>query len=76
MRAAGAYLIEAAVQIVLDALAANPAGLTNVEVAMTTGLDLHISNQNGYISWTILQWLVESGRVKKGGRTYTLVQPL
>lgn len=69
----GPELIHAAQQLVLDALRSNADGLTNAEVDERTVLNLPIQNQRGYITWTILQYLVQSGTVVKEGRRYKVV---
>lgn len=69
----GADLIVAAQQLVLDALKSNREGLTNSEVDERTNLNLPISKQRGYITWTILQYLLETGRVTKEGRRYVAI---
>jgi hypothetical protein len=72
--ARGRDWIQVAVQMVVEALAASPDGLTNVEVAGITGLDLKVSRQKTYITWTILRHLTDSGRVQKDGRIYRLAR--
>jgi hypothetical protein len=67
-RVRGADIISAAKELVLAELRSHPEGLTNVEVGRKTGLHLDIEKQTGYIQWTILQHLIEEGRVRKQGR--------
>ena len=50
----GTYLVRAMESLILDLLSKHPKGLTNAEVGDLTGLNLQISHQNGYITWTIL----------------------
>jgi hypothetical protein len=69
----GARLIADAVDLVRSELARHPEGMRNVDVATATGLNLPISTQPGYITWTILRYLVESGEVTKIGPLYHLV---
>ena len=68
----GEMLIAAAQELVLDALRSAPTGLTNAEVGVKTGLNLPIRNQNGYISWTILQYLLQNDRIEKVEGRYRL----
>ena len=68
----GEGLIAAAQELVLDALRSAPAGLTNAEVGMRTGLNLPIRAQNGYVTWTILQYLLQNDRVEKTEGRYRL----
>ena len=68
----GERIIEAAVGEVLRELSQHPKGMRNVELAQATGLDLPVRAQKHYISYTILMYLVEQGRVLKEGRVYRL----
>jgi hypothetical protein len=70
--AQGDELLAAAERLVLDVIRASDEGLTNMEVARETGLYLPVSRQRGYISWTILQHLVETGRLERRGPRYRL----
>ena len=72
-RPAGAYLTEAALTLVIDVLEAHPEGMSNRDVGLATGLNLAISKQEGYITWTILQFLLETGRVAKEGALWRLI---
>jgi IclR helix-turn-helix domain len=69
-RSSGQDLLERAEQLVLEILATAPEGLTNAEVARATGLDVPVSKQGGYISWTLLRHLIETDRVVRVGRRY------
>ena len=71
-RPAGTYLIQAAVNLVIDVLDAHPEGMSNQDVGQATGLNLAISKQGGYITWTILQFLLETGRAVKEGPLWKL----
>jgi hypothetical protein len=68
----GHKLIESAIEMVIDELRRHPDGLRNVEVGELTGLFLLVANHPGYITWTILRYLVEQKRVEKRGRIYRL----
>lgn len=68
----GQHILEAAQDLVVEALQSAPDGLTNVEVQNQTGLYLEVANHSGYISWTILNHLVLVGRVVRDGRLYRL----
>jgi hypothetical protein len=68
----GVYLMLAAQRLVLDVLAQHPEGLTNSGVGAITGLNLPVRQQSGYVTWTILQFLVERGNVVKKERVYRL----
>jgi hypothetical protein len=70
----GEQLIAEAAELVISALRANADGLTNSEVDDATGLNLPISRRRGYVTWTILQHLVEQGRVRKEGRLYKIAR--
>jgi hypothetical protein len=70
---AGTYLIDAAMKLILDLLSENPDGLTNTQVGLVTGLNPVIRKQNGYVTWTLLTYLVEQGRVLKVGKVYRLL---
>jgi hypothetical protein len=68
----GYKLIQSALEIVVDELRRHPEGLRNVEVGTSTGLFLPVTNHPGYITWTILRYLVEQKRVVKHGPIYRL----
>jgi hypothetical protein len=68
----GYKLIQAAVEMVVGELRRHPEGLRNVEVGTSTGLFLPVTNHPGYITWTILRYLIEQKRVEKHGRIYRL----
>lgn len=66
----GTYLIAAAQQLILDVLSLYPDGLTNAEIDEKTGLNLPVKSQHGYITWTLLSYLVQKGLVVKEGKVY------
>ena len=68
----GATLMRSAIRIVLDELRAHPSGIRNVDIANATGLYLPVKSHPGYISYTILMYLVEQGSVEKRGQLYRL----
>lgn len=68
----GTYLVRAMESLILDLLAQHPEGLTNTRVGLLTGLNPPISHQSGYVTWTILTYLVETGQVVKDGHCYRL----
>lgn len=70
----GPELLERAQNLVLATLARNPSGMTNAEVHNATGLYLDVPKQKGYISWTILNHLIEVGKVEKVGPLYRIVR--
>jgi hypothetical protein len=53
-------------------LAHHPDGLTNTEVGHLTGLNPDVKRQKGYVTWTILQRLVDERRVLRKGKRYLL----
>ena len=69
----GTHLMQAAIALVVDVLREHPEGITNRDIGIATGLNLAIAKQQGYITWTILQYLLESGVVTKDGRIWKLV---
>jgi hypothetical protein len=69
----GYNLIRSAVDMVVSELRRHPEGLRNVDVGIATGLNLPVANHPGYITWTILRYLIEQKRVEKHGRVYQLV---
>jgi hypothetical protein len=69
----GYRLIQTAIEIVVGELRRHPEGLRNVDLGIATGLNLPVVNHPGYITWTILRYLIEQGRVEKHGRIYQLV---
>lgn len=71
---AGWYLMLAAQRLVLDVLALHPEGLTNTTIGAITGLNLPVKQHPGYVSHTILQYLVDHGRVVKDDRVYRLAR--
>jgi hypothetical protein len=71
----GEELLAAAERLVLEVIRSADEGLTNMEVARQTGLYLPVSRQRGYISWTILQHLVETRRLERRGRRYRIANP-
>lgn len=70
----GKSLIEASTELVREVLKGSPDGLSNQEVGERTGLWLDIPEQRGWISWTILRRLMETGEVTKDGPNYRLVK--
>ena len=70
----GSDIVQAAIDLVRRELRRAPSGLTNAEVAERTGISLQISKHNGYLTWTILQHLVENGEALKSDRLYRLVR--
>ncbi len=68
----GTSIVDAAIQLVIENLRAHPDGIRNVDLAETTGLDLPVKAQQHYITYTILMYLVEQGRVEKHGYLYRL----
>jgi hypothetical protein len=68
----GSSIVNAAIQVVLEDLRAHPEGIRNVDLAETTGLDLPVTAQRHYITYTILMYLVEQGTVQKRGHLYRL----
>ena len=70
----GETLISEATALVVSALRERPEGLTNAEVDERTGLNLPIPTNRGYITWTILQHLVQQGQVRKEGKIYRLTR--
>jgi hypothetical protein len=68
----GNKLVNTAIEMVIGELRRHPDGLRNVEVGELTGLFLPVANHPGYITWTILRYLVEQNRVEKRGRLYRL----
>ncbi len=69
----GAVLMRAAVELVIAELRRNPEGLRNVDVGHRTGLFLPVTNHPGYITWSILRYLTEQGKVAKHRQLYKLV---
>jgi hypothetical protein len=69
----GKYFLLAAEKLVFDILTQNPQGLTNAQVAQKTGLFVQIKNQKGYITWSILMSLVESGEVIKDEKIFRII---
>lgn len=72
-RRRGEELMAEATKLVVETLRGSPEGLTNAEVDERTGMNLPIPKHRGYITWTILQHLVQAGRVRKEGKRYRLV---
>jgi hypothetical protein len=70
----GEELTAEATALVVEALRGAPQGLTNAEVDERTGLNLPIPTMRGFITWTILQHLVQQRRVRKDGRHYRLIR--
>lgn len=69
----GSGLIQQALELVRRELARSGDGLRNVDVGAATGLHIPITRHQGYITWTLLQHLVEAGEViKEGGRYHIL----
>jgi hypothetical protein len=68
----GKEILEAAKKLVMEELARSPDGLRNRGEIERTGLYLDVPAQKGYITWTILQYLVQEGRVEKHGGVFTL----
>lgn len=62
----------AAQRFVLDVLALHPEGLTNSTIGALTGLNLAVKQHPGYVTYTILQYLVDQGMVVKDDRVYRL----
>lgn len=71
----GTECLAKAIDLVLAVLRDHPTGLTNSEVGEATGLNPDISVQHGYVTWSLLRYLVEQGRVVKDGRIYRLRRP-
>jgi hypothetical protein len=69
----GYKLIQKAVEMVIGELRRHPEGLRNVDLGIATGLNLPVANHPGYITWTILRYLIEQKRVAKHGWIYQLV---
>lgn len=68
----GPDVLKAAKTLVLYALKHAPSGLTNAEVNERTHLNLPIRNHRGYITWTVLQHLIDEEKVRRVGRRYKL----
>lgn len=68
----GYRLVQTAVELVIGELRRHPEGLRNVEIGISTGLFLPVASHPGYITWTILRYLMEQKRVEKQGRIYRL----
>ena len=57
--------------LILGILKEHPNGLTNAEIGKIAGIDVEVPNHPGYISWTILQNLLEfDKKIKKEGSKY------
>ncbi len=69
----GSGLIRLAMELVVAELRRNPEGLRNVDLGYRTGLFLPVTNHPGYITWTILRYLIEQGKVSKDGQLYRLI---
>jgi hypothetical protein len=68
----GEHLLQVAIEMVVRELRAHPGGLSNAEIGHRTGLFLEVPDHSGYISWTILQHLVHTGRAVKDREIYRL----
>lgn len=66
----GEELIRQLSVLIVDTLKKSPHGLTNIEVERAAGLTLPIYRQRGYISWSILEYLLETGQIWREGRNY------
>ena len=66
----GSDLIKKMEHLVLRALKNSPDGLTNAEVDEKVQLNLKIPNHRGYITWTILQHLIQCAKVERVGKKY------
>lgn len=66
----GEKIMDVAIELVLETLKGAPEGLTNVEVSKKTGLSLPIKNQKNYVTYTVLMFLVEKGKIIKKGAKY------
>ena len=71
----GTVIVDSAISLILEELRAHPEGIRNIDIANATGLDLPVKAQQHYITYTILLYLVEQGRVEKHGRLYRLARP-
>lgn len=57
--------------LILSILKENPNGLTNSEVGNIAGINIQVPNHPGYISWSILQNLLEyDQKIKKINNKY------
>jgi hypothetical protein len=68
----GAEVLAEMERLMTTELARESEGLTNRELAQRTGLWVDIERQRGYITWTILQQLLEQGRVRKARQRYMM----
>ena len=74
-RVRGERLIEEAEKLILETLTSSPTGMTNAEIARSTGLDVPISKQTTYITWTLLQHLLDAGQITREGKRYHAADP-
>ena len=63
----GEAILKAAQELVITTLKEAPDGLTNAEIIKKTRLVLEVPSYRSFITWTILQNLVLTGRAKKEG---------
>lgn len=69
---AGKDLIAKLCEHILATVRDHP-GKKNADIAKLSGVTVNIEAQRGYISWTILEHLVQSGRLeKKESRYYSM----
>jgi len=73
-RLTAAEVLDAATRLVLDEVRSSPGGLTNAEVGSATKLNLPIKAHRGYITWTILTYLVEQGVLERDGKKYKVAR--
>lgn len=71
----GPELIEETQRLVISALEGAPEGLTNAELDEAVQLNLPIPSHRGYITWTILQYLIQCGKVERIGEISYYARP-